>query len=62
MENDSCSTCGYFNLRLMITSEKSFGYYGDIPCVRCSRYSTKEDLHTNKSTITIESRKNYGLT
>ena len=45
-----CQTCGHYSLYQMITSGKPYGYSGEIPCLRCSRYSPVEDLHTNKIT------------
>lgn len=42
-----CKACGHYQLYIMITSNKPYGYSGDIPCFRCSRYSSLEDLHTN---------------
>lgn len=44
----NCETCGHYELKKMVTSGKHFCYSGEIPCFRCSRYSTLEDLHTNK--------------
>ena len=47
--NSNCETCGHYQLKLMVTSGKPYGYSGDIPCFRCSRYSQLSDCHTNKS-------------
>lgn len=31
-----CKQCSYYGLYQMITSNKPYGYSGDIPCTRCS--------------------------
>ena len=41
----SCKTCGHYELLKMITSWP-YGYSGDIPCLRCSRFQRANDEHT----------------
>lgn len=41
----SCKTCINYGIYEMITSGKPYGYGGDIPCNRCSRYRKFEDLY-----------------
>ncbi len=43
----NCKTCGHYPLYKMITSNKAYGYSGDIPCLRCRRYQKLNDEHTN---------------
>ncbi len=38
MSEAMCSTCVHYSLYKMITSEKPFGYSGEIPCESCSHY------------------------
>lgn len=40
---DACRGCRHFGFRLMI--QNPYGYYGDIPCLRCKRYNEKQDLY-----------------
>jgi len=38
-----CRDCGHYEIYKMINSGKSYGYAGDIPCLRCSRYKMFND-------------------
>lgn len=55
MDNTSCTNCGHYQLKLMVTSGKPYGYSGDIPCLRCSRFSQLEDLHTGVGSVWVAS-------
>jgi hypothetical protein len=37
----SCSTCVHHQFREMIS--KPYGYVGDIPCLRCSRFNSNDE-------------------
>ena len=39
----SCKTCVNYGLFEMVTSGKPFGYSGNIPCMRCTRYRRDND-------------------
>ena len=41
----NCRTCGHYELYKMITSRRPYGYSGDIPCLRCTRYRINDE-HT----------------
>jgi hypothetical protein len=41
-----CTSCGSYGLYKMVTSGKPFGYNGDIPCLRCRRFSFTSDQFT----------------
>lgn len=51
----NCNTCVNYGIYEMITSGKPYGYIGDIPCIRCSRYRTHEDLYTPLSKPSVVS-------
>lgn len=53
MDNSSCKTCSSYHLKKMITCGQPYGYYGEIPCLRCIRYDSKEDLHTHNNNQNI---------
>ena len=38
----SCSNCIHHGMREMIS--KPYGYVGDIPCLRCSRFNTNDEF------------------
>ena len=38
-----CKTCQNYNLYLMIVSKRPYQFCGDIPCLRCSRFTDKQD-------------------
>lgn len=44
--NTTCKSCGHYHLYQMIT-QGAYSYSGDIPCMRCVRYLTIGDEHTN---------------
>jgi len=50
---DTCRNCQYWGFREMI--QKPYGYVGDIPCLRCKRFSEPQDLFTpvNHLEVTI---------
>lgn len=48
-----CEKCVNYSFYLMITSGP-YQYYGDVPCLRCSRYNKKQDL--------FKERKQYNCT
>lgn len=52
---NDCKSCGHYELKKMISSGKPYGYSGDIACLRCSRFSQMEDLHTKNFFISPES-------
>lgn len=43
---EKCKECSHYGLYQMIISGKPYGYTGDIPCLRCSRFSMTEDNFT----------------
>jgi len=43
---DSCRGCTHWGFREMIS--KSYGYVGDIPCLRCKRFNEPQDLYQPK--------------
>ena len=43
MDKECSSICGSYELYKMIVSGKTYCYSGDIPCLRCSRFSYLKD-------------------
>ncbi len=52
MDNLTCETCGHYSLYEMIT-RGSYSYSGDIPCLLCTRFGSKRDMHTEKVTTPL---------
>ena len=49
MDND-CKNCRHYGFYEMITSGRPYGYAGEIPCLRCSRFRWTEDNFEPKAT------------
>ena len=43
-EMKDCKGCGHYELYKMITSNKPYGYSGDIPCLRCIHYNDNDEF------------------